>query len=99
MKFSISLDRFIDLSLIIFSNSLYNSSSIETEEDIIKLNHHKNLQPLCSKVKRYILKSLTINSEALDLFYLSKTSSKSVSSTSPLPLGSVLVLSFVCALS
>lgn len=29
-------------------------SSAKTEEDIIKLNHHENLQPLCSKVNRYI---------------------------------------------
>jgi len=30
------------------------SSSSESEEDIIKLNHHTNLQPLCSKVNRDI---------------------------------------------
>ena len=29
-------------------------SSAETEEDIIKLNHYSNLQPLCSKINRYI---------------------------------------------
>ena len=29
-------------------------SSAETEEDIIRLNHYTNLQPLCSKVNRYI---------------------------------------------
>lgn len=29
-------------------------SSAETEEDIIKLNHYTNLQPLCSKINRNI---------------------------------------------
>ena len=33
-------------------------SSAKTEEDIIQLNHHKNLQPLCSKVNRYIKKDI-----------------------------------------
>jgi len=31
-------------------------SSVETEEDVIKLNHYTNLQPLCSKVNRDIKK-------------------------------------------
>lgn len=34
-------------------------SSATTEEDIIKLNHYTNLQPLCSKINRDIKKSLT----------------------------------------
>ena len=29
-------------------------SSGNTEEDILNLNHYKNLQPLCSYVNRYI---------------------------------------------
>lgn len=32
-------------------------SSAKTEEDILKLNHYTNLQPLCSKVNRYIKRS------------------------------------------
>jgi len=28
----------------------------DTEEDIIKLNHYTNLQPLCSKINRDIKK-------------------------------------------
>ena len=31
-------------------------SSAETEEDIIRLNHYSNLQPLCSKINRDIKK-------------------------------------------
>ena len=31
-------------------------SSANTEEDIIKLNHYTNLQPLCSKINREIKK-------------------------------------------
>lgn len=31
-------------------------SSATTEEEIIKLNHHTNLQPLCSRVNRDIKK-------------------------------------------
>jgi hypothetical protein len=31
-------------------------SSAETEEDVIRLNHYKNLQPLCSKINRDIKK-------------------------------------------
>jgi hypothetical protein len=33
------------------------TSSVETEDDIIKLNHYTNLQPLCSKVNRDIKKN------------------------------------------
>jgi hypothetical protein len=33
-------------------------SSASTEEEIISLNHYSNLQPLCSKVNRYIKKNL-----------------------------------------
>ena len=33
-------------------------SSAKTEEDLIKLNHYTNLQPLCSKVNRYIKKNI-----------------------------------------
>ena len=29
-------------------------SSAKTEEDLIKLNHYTNLQPLCSQTNRYI---------------------------------------------
>lgn len=32
-------------------------SSAKTEEEIIKLNHYKNLQPLCSKINRDIKRS------------------------------------------
>ena len=32
-------------------------SSAETEEDVIKLNHYTNLQPLCSKLNRDIKKN------------------------------------------
>ena len=35
---------------------LYPISSAKTEEDIIKLNHYTNLQPLCSKINRDIKK-------------------------------------------
>jgi hypothetical protein len=31
-------------------------SSATTEEDILRLNHYTNLQPLCSKINRYIKK-------------------------------------------
>lgn len=31
-------------------------SSAKTEEDLIKLNHYTNFQPLCSKINRYIKK-------------------------------------------
>ena len=31
-------------------------SSSKTEEDIIRLNHYTNLQPLCSKINRDIKK-------------------------------------------
>lgn len=39
------------------------SSTAKTEEDVIKLNHFSNLQPLCSKLNRDIKRSnvLTIN--------------------------------------
>jgi len=33
-------------------------SSAETEDDIIKLNHYTNLQPLCSKINRDIKKDI-----------------------------------------
>ena len=33
-------------------------SSAKTEEDIIKLNHYTNLQPLCSKINRDIKKDI-----------------------------------------
>jgi len=33
-------------------------SSAETEEDIIRLNHYTNLQPLCSKINRDIKKDI-----------------------------------------
>jgi hypothetical protein len=29
-------------------------SSVTTEEDIIRLNHYSNIQPLCSYVNRYV---------------------------------------------
>jgi hypothetical protein len=35
-------------------------SSVKTEEELIKLNHYTNLQPLCSKINRYI-KRVKIN--------------------------------------
>lgn len=35
-------------------------SSVTTEEDIIKLNHYSNIQPLCSYVNRYIKKNKII---------------------------------------
>ena len=31
-------------------------STAKTKEDLIKLNHYTNLQPLCSKINRYIKK-------------------------------------------
>ena len=31
-------------------------SSVNTEDEIIKLNHYTNLQPLCSKINRDIKK-------------------------------------------
>lgn len=37
-------------------------SSAKTEEDVIKLNHYSNLQPLCSKINREIKKN-KINKE------------------------------------
>ena len=33
-------------------------SSASTEEDVIKLNHYTNLQPLCSKINRDIKRNL-----------------------------------------
>jgi len=35
-------------------------SSAKTEEDVIRLNHYNNLQPLCSKINRDIKKNKTI---------------------------------------
>lgn len=35
-------------------------SSAKTEDDIIKLNHYSNLQPLCSYTNRYIKKDLIL---------------------------------------
>ena len=35
-------------------------SSAKTEEDIIRLNHYKNLQPLCSKINMFDKKNLII---------------------------------------
>ena len=32
-------------------------SSANTENDLIRLNHYSNLQPLCSKFNRYIKKN------------------------------------------
>jgi len=32
-------------------------SSAITEQEVIKLNHFTNLQPLCSKINRYIKKN------------------------------------------
>jgi hypothetical protein len=29
-------------------------SSVTTEEDIIRLNHYSNIQPLCSYINRYV---------------------------------------------
>jgi hypothetical protein len=34
--------------------------SAKTEEDVLKLNHYTNLQPLCSKVNRHIKSSKII---------------------------------------
>lgn len=36
-------------------------SSARTEEDVIRLNHYTNLQPLCSKMNRDIKRSNVIN--------------------------------------
>ena len=33
-------------------------STAKTEEDIIKLNHYTNLQPLCSYINRYVKKDI-----------------------------------------
>lgn len=44
--FSVNIDHIIPLS------------SAKTEEDIIKLSHYSNLQPLCSKVNRDIKKDI-----------------------------------------
>lgn len=33
------------------------TSSANTEEELIKLNHYTNLQPLCSYVNRYVKKN------------------------------------------
>jgi hypothetical protein len=38
-------------------------SSAETEEDVIRLNHYTNLQPLCSKVNRDIKKNKLLYNE------------------------------------
>ena len=34
-------------------------SSVNTEEDIIRLNHYTNFQPLCSYVNRYVKRNKT----------------------------------------
>lgn len=49
-KYSGELDYGWDLDHII------PISSAKTEEEIIKLNHHSNLQPLCSYINRFIKK-------------------------------------------
>lgn len=36
-------------------------SSAKSEEEIIKLNHYSNLQPLCSKINRYVKKNYYAN--------------------------------------
>jgi hypothetical protein len=36
---------------------LFPTGIIRTEEDIIRLNHYTNLQPLCSKINRYVKKN------------------------------------------
>lgn len=33
------------------------TSSAKTEEEVVKLNHYTNLQPLCSKINRDIKKN------------------------------------------
>lgn len=40
-------------------------SSAKTEEDVIKLSHYTNLQPLCSKVNRYIKRDKEENTNCL----------------------------------
>ena len=38
-------------------------SSCNSEEDLIRLNHYTNLQPLCSKVNRDIKRNVVGNNE------------------------------------
>ncbi len=40
-------------------------SSVKSEDELIKLNHFSNLQPLCSKVNRYIKRNLSEDSNCL----------------------------------
>jgi hypothetical protein len=41
-------------------------SSAKTKEDLIKLNHYTNLQPLCSCYNRYIKRDSNLNPNCFD---------------------------------